>query len=48
MRKIQFQKNRILISDDEGNSETWAPMREPSFEVGAKFIRYSGNIYFLR
>lgn len=48
MKRVQFQKNRILITDDEGNKETWAPMREPSFEVGSQFIRHLGEIYFLR
>lgn len=48
MRKIQFQKNRILITDEEGNKETWSPIRDPSFEVGFQFIRHLGEIFFLR
>ena len=34
MKRVQFQKNRILITDEDGNKETWSPMRDPSFEVG--------------
>lgn len=48
MNRIQFQKNRIIITDEDDNKQTWSPMREPSFEVGTQYIRYMGEIYFLR
>lgn len=46
MGKIKIYSNKIVLTLEGGEKETWSVVRVPSFEVGKKYVRFRGQFYF--
>ena len=48
MNTIKFQENKIILTDEEGNKETYVLDKNPILELGHKFIKHNFQYYFLK
>jgi|DEB0MinimDraft_10_1074344.scaffolds.fasta_scaffold328773_1 hypothetical protein len=47
MDTVKFEERKIILTTEEGTS-TWTLQRNPEIELGQKYIRHKGEIYFLK
>lgn len=48
MKQAKFTENKIVITDEQGEQETYVLNKNPYFEIGQVFLKYERQYYFLK
>jgi len=48
MGTVKFLPNKIILKDEEGNTQSYNLMKFPTINVGATYIQWKGETYLSR
>ena len=48
MKQVKFTESKIVITDEQGEQETYLLNKNPLFVLGQVFLRFEKQYYFLK
>lgn len=48
MKQVKFTESKIVITDEQGEQETYLLNKNPLFALGQVFLRFEKQYYFLK